>query len=235
MKKLPLVILTFFFTYLSIAQVNRIENLDVFNLEYISDPQISPDGNKIIYVRNYMDVMTDKNLSNLWIINFDGTENRPLTTGNQNDITPQWSPDGSKVLYKSNKDGTMQLYLRWLDTGAETKLTNLPKSPVSFEWSPDGKFIAFNMFVSGKPQNFTSMPSKPEGARWNDPPKFIDKLNYRADGRGYLKEGYMQLFTLSKEGGTPRQITFEDNDHWDFDWSKDGEKIFFTANSHEIR
>ena len=66
--------------------VSNLEPIDIFDLEYVSDPQISPDGTKIIYVRNFKDIMTDQNLSNLWIINYDGTGNRPLTTGNQNDF-----------------------------------------------------------------------------------------------------------------------------------------------------
>jgi len=215
------------------AQQGKFDPLDVFNLEYVSNPQISPDGSRIIYVRNYHDIMTDRRLSNLWIVNFDGSGNRPLTTGNQMDFEPGWSPDGDKLLYKSNKDGMVQLYLRWLDDGSEAKLTNFPKSPGSFKWSPDGQYIALSMFVPGKSQSFASMPSKPEGAKWNDPPKFINKLNYRADGAGYLKEGFQQIFILSVNGGTPRQITFGDHDHWDFDWSLNGDKIFFTANLHE--
>lgn len=86
---------TFFLLLFSItvsAQVSsNLELTDIFNMEYVSDPQISPDGSKIIYVRNFKDIMTDKNLSNLWIINYDGSQNRPLTTGNQNDYYPRWS------------------------------------------------------------------------------------------------------------------------------------------------
>ncbi len=218
--------------YLS-AQTGKLEYLDVYNLEYVSEPQIAPDGQKILYVRNFKDVMTDESHSNLWMINFDGSENRPLTTGNQNDFSPRWSPDGSKILYKSNRGGSVQLYLRWLDNGAETKLTNQPQSPGSFVWRPDGQYILFSRFVPEKPETFAVMPTKPAGAQWNDPPKYIDDLNYRSDGSGYLKQGHVQLFTLSVDGGTPRQITFEENDHHGFDWSRDGERVFFTANLHE--
>ena len=104
---------------------NRLEMLDIFNLEYVSDPQISPDGSKVIYVRNFKDVMTDRNLSNLWIANFDGSQNRPLTTGEQSDRSPIWSHDGSKIVYLSNKSGKTELYLRWMDTGDEMVLVNL--------------------------------------------------------------------------------------------------------------
>src|SRR6056297_2809477 len=83
------------------AQVRTpLELTDIFDLEYVSDPQISPDGSRIIYVRNFKDIMTDKNHSNLWMVNFDGSENKPLTTGNQNDAYPRWSHDGTKIIFK---------------------------------------------------------------------------------------------------------------------------------------
>ena len=72
MKKLLATMLLFVaINPLGFGQVqSNLELLDIFNMEYVSDPQISPDGSKIIYVRNFKDVMTDRNLSNLWIINF---------------------------------------------------------------------------------------------------------------------------------------------------------------------
>jgi hypothetical protein len=71
---------------------NRISAMGIFNFQYASDPQISPDGTKIVYVRRFADIMSDKRDSNLWIVNSDGSENRPLTTGNYSDESPQWSP-----------------------------------------------------------------------------------------------------------------------------------------------
>ena len=116
-------------TTLGYGQVkSNLELLDIFNMEFVSDPQISPDGSKIIYVRNFKDVMTDRNLSNLWIMNFDGSNHRPLTTGNQNDFAPKWSHDGKKIVFKSNMaDNKMKLYLMWLDTKEIMALTNTPQ------------------------------------------------------------------------------------------------------------
>ena len=219
----------------SFAQIqSNLELIDIFNMELVSDPQISPDGTKIVFVRNFKDVMTDRNLSNLWISNYDGSNMRPLTTGNQNDFSPIWSHDGKKIVFKSNKeDNKMKLYMMWIDTKETMPLTNLPQSPAQVAWSNNDKYIAFNMFVPKAKASIVKMPAKPEGAKWNTPPTYIDDMNYRGDGQGYLKSGNMQLFTLSTDGGSPRQLTFENFDHGAPIWSKDDKSLYFSANFHK--
>lgn len=215
----------------SIAQVsNRLEMIDIFNLEYVSDPQISPDGSQVIYVRNFKDVMNDRNLSNLWIVNFDGSQNRPLTTGEQNDRSPRWSHDGNKVAYMSNKSGKSELYLRWMDTGEEMILVNSELTPSNIRWSPDDKYLSFNMFVAEANPSPIRMPAKPKGAKWNSPPKYIDKLGWRRDGVGELPTGHQQLFTIPVSGGTPRQVTDAAFNHSNAVWAKDGKHLYFSAN-----
>jgi len=236
MKKLLGTLLLFVASVpLTFGQVeSNLELLDIFNMEYVSDPQISPDGSKIVYVRNFKDVMTDRNLSNLWIVNFDGSNNRPLTTGNHNDFAPKWSHDGSKIVFKSNMaDDKMKLYLMWLDTKETMALTNTPKSPGAVSWSYDDKYVAFNMFVPEANKSIIKMPGKPEGAKWNKPPKYIDKMNYRGDGAGYYKGGNSQLFTLPISGGTPKQLTFSEFDHGGPIWAKDNVHLYFSANFHK--
>ena len=104
MRKISLVLGMLFAFFLSHAQEkSNLRIIDIFNMEFISDPQISPDGSQILYVRNFKDIMTDRNLSNIWAINSDGSNNRPVTTGNQNDSYPRWSNDGKKIILKSNK------------------------------------------------------------------------------------------------------------------------------------
>ncbi|MCH8255572.1 MAG: PD40 domain-containing protein, partial [Gemmatimonadetes bacterium] len=115
---------------------------DVFELEFASSPEISPDGNRIVFVRNFMDIMTDRPRSNLWIVNYDGSDLQPLTNGNHNYNSPRWSPDGKRLLYTSNEEGSTQLYVRWMETGQIAKLTQLTKSPGGLAWSPDGQWIA---------------------------------------------------------------------------------------------
>ena len=69
---------------------NIFEPIDVFDLEYVSNTQISSNGDKVLYQRNFNDIMTDESFSNIWLINYDGTNNRPITTGNFKDNSPKW-------------------------------------------------------------------------------------------------------------------------------------------------
>lgn len=139
---------------------NRLTVQDIFNLETVSDPQISPDGKRIIYVRQFADIMSDKRCSNLWIVNFDGSDHRPLTTGNFNDASPRWSADGKQIIYISNRDGSPQIYRRWMDTGETAKLTNLTQAPSGVALSPDGKWISFTMHVPEAPASIIKCPRR---------------------------------------------------------------------------
>jgi acylaminoacyl-peptidase len=152
------------------AQDNHFTAEDVFQLELAVDPQISPDGSRIVYVRTGFDIMTDRARTALWIVNVDGSDHRPLVTGPNNYSSPRWSPDGSRLAYVSTEEGRAQIFLRWMDTGQEAKLTNLTESPGGMSWSPDGQWIAFSMFVAHDEGTLTAqMPHQPEGANWGPP------------------------------------------------------------------
>ena len=229
--KLKLILLLLLLPFAIKAQ-DKLTLLDIYELEYVSDPQISPDGSKVLYVRNFKDVMTDKNLSNIWIVNFDGSNNQPVTTGNQVDNTPLWI-NSERIIYKSDKSGSSQAYQFWLNSRAEQQITKDKNNIGNIAVSPKGDHIAFTRFVDGSHDNFIKMPAKPEGAEWNDPPKYIDDMNYRGDGQGYLKTGYSHIFTMSVNGGTPRQLTSGDYNYGAPIWSPDQSKLYFSANLHE--
>ena len=208
--------------------------IDVFDLEYATDPQISPDGKRIVYVRNFMDVMKDRKRSNLWIINTDGSVHRPLTTGNTNDSSPRWSPDGSRLLYTSRDQDSAQIFIRWMDSGQSARISRVTQPFSGITWSPDGKSIAFSMLIPDENKTFAQMPAKPEGAEWADPSKVIDRLIYRSDGEGYLKPGHWHIFVLPSEGGTPRQLTTGNFDHQGrISWTNDSKFLLFSANRNK--
>jgi acylaminoacyl-peptidase len=179
---------------------------DEFQIQLPIDPQISPDGKKIVYIRQFADPMTDKRYANLWLVTA-GADQRPLTSGNRFDSTPRWSPDGTRIAYLSSVDGKSQLYVRWMDSGQSARITNLDEAPADINWSPDGKYISFSAFVPGGAPKLIDMPKPPDGAKWAEPATVYDRLVYRFNGMGYLKDGFRQIFVVAADGGTPRQIT----------------------------
>src|SRR5262245_4172918 len=172
-----------------LPDARRLHSIDVFQLEYADDVQISPDGSRIVYVRVSHDIMTDRTRRNLWIVDVDGTNNRPLRSESRNFSQPRWSPDGTRLAYVSAAEGSPQLYVRWMDSGQTALLTNLVEAPDAIAWSPDGKSIAFTQFVPSSKPPLATPPGKPEGAQWAPPVKVIDTVQYRADGAGYLESG----------------------------------------------
>ena len=189
------------------AQSGHLTEMDVFELEYVSDPRVSPDGDRVVYVRQFADVMTDMNYSNLWLVRADGSGHRPLTMGKFTDNSPRWSPDGSRIAYMSNRDGMPQIYMHWVESGQTAAITNLTDPATSLSWSPDGSRLAFYKLVPEAPLTIGELPAPPAGAEWAAPAKYTDKLVFRFDGIGDMPSGYWHLFTVPAEGGTPRQLT----------------------------
>ena len=232
MKKILVSLILFFCFNIVKSQISSIfEPIDVFDIEYVSDPQISPndDNQLILYQRNFKDIMTDRNLSNIWLVNFDGTGNRPLTTGNNNDFSPRWSNSGKMFTYKSNKSGKTHLYLHNLENGSTQKLTNMQSSVGNVSWSDDDKYLLFTSFVERNKKKLINMPKRPKGAKWNDAPIEIDDMVYRYDGGGYRRSGNSQIFILPVEGGTPRQVTDVSKSIRSASWL-DNDRVLFSAN-----
>jgi dipeptidyl aminopeptidase/acylaminoacyl peptidase len=209
----------------------RLRSVDLFQLEYADDVQISPDGRSIVYVRVSHDIMTDRARRNLWTVNVDGTGHRPLRSEIKSFSQPRWSPDGRRIAYVSAAEGSPQLYVRWMDTGQTALLTNLAEAPGAITWSPDGATIAFTQFVPTSKAPLAAPPEKPAGANWAPPVKVVDSVTYRVDGAGYLETGYTQVFVISSEGGTPRQLTEGNfNNDGPLAFTPDGKHIVYSAN-----
>jgi dipeptidyl aminopeptidase/acylaminoacyl peptidase len=202
---------------------------DLFDLENVSDPQISPDGSAIVFVRNGTDMMKDRKRSSLWMVTADGGEIRPLVSGA---ASPRWAPDGKRLLYTSagQPDGPTQVFVRWMDGGESVQVTTVQKAPAHMTWSPDGKWIAFTMLVPEEAKPFAQLPKKPEGADWGKPVKMIENLQFRTDSQGFLPEGFTHVFVVPAEGGTPRQLTRGAFHHrGPLTWDKEGGSILFSS------
>jgi len=218
---------------------SRLRAVDLFDFESVRDVRISPDGEAVAFVRYSADIKTDGRYSSIWVVGFDGSGLRPVTTGRHHDSSPRWSPDGTRLLFVSDREGSPQVYLVPLATGDAVRLTNLQEPPSGLAWSPDGKRISFTAFVRSEPPSLAQMPSAPEGAEWAEPLQTIDALRYRFNALGYLKPGYFHLFVMAAEPGTPRQVTSGDFHHGDpifggpAIWSRDGKSLIMPVNRRE--
>jgi acylaminoacyl-peptidase len=206
----------------------------VFDIEYASDPQISPDGGQIVYVRRSMDRQTDTNRGDLWMIDVASGAHRPLLVGGASKGGPRWSPDGTRLLYSTTTNDRPDLRVMYMDTGDSFSLGQFFEGPGSAAWSPDGKTIAFTMFVAGKTPSFATPPAAPKGAEWSDPVRVFDDIQFRFDGAGYLKEGARHVFTISADGGSPRQITNGEADFGSPTWLGNG-ALLVVGNEAEDR
>ncbi|MEJ2514808.1 MAG: S9 family peptidase [Gammaproteobacteria bacterium] len=218
----------------ALAQSRPLGLEDVFALEYADDPRISPGGERIVYLRKSMDRMTDRVRSELWIINADGGRHRPLVTGPERVSSPRWSPDGSRLAFVGQQDGRYSLWIRWMDTGEAAPVSELGGRPSDLAWSPDGKWLAFTRRVEQDVAPLANLPEKPAGANWAEPVRVIDSMIYRADDRGFLRQGHVHAFVVPAEGGTPRQVTRGDFNHaGGLDWLPNSQALVVSANRRD--
>ncbi len=119
----------------------------------------------------------------------------------------------------------------WIDTREVAQLTHVESTPSDVTWSPDGKRIAFSMFVRDKaPSLEVKLPKGPKGAKRAEPAVVIDRLSWRRDGRGFVEPGFRHLYVLDAVlGGTPKKVTDGDYNHSSPSFSSDGETLYFSA------
>lgn len=215
---------------IEIAKQTTLQLTDIFQMEYAADPQISPDGKTIVYVRTRNDIMKDRSRSSLWMIDADG-KHLPLLSTTADCIQPRWSPGGDRLIFISKEEESSQIFCYWIESRRKTSLTHVTEGIGSLSWSGDGEQIAFTMRIPGTPKPFAKMPAAPKGAKWAEPPQVITDLRYRSDGGGYRKPAFSHLFVIPSEGGTPRQITHGDFDHsGPIGWIDDNSALVFSAN-----
>ncbi|MBA2586237.1 MAG: S9 family peptidase [Chthoniobacterales bacterium] len=130
------------------AQKRNITEKDLFDFVWLGDPQISPDGSRVAFVRVTVNEKKEGYLTSIWSVATSGTEEPHQLTRGEHDAAPRWSPDGKSMVFvrSTEKDGKpepSQLCMISLSGGDSFSFTDLPKGAGDPKWSPDGKSIVF--------------------------------------------------------------------------------------------
>lgn len=207
---------------------------DFYNMQIVTEPQVSPDGKWVAYVVSTNDRGADEARSAIWMVSWDGTQQVPLTNPAHAISSPRWSLDGRYLSYMANPAGSDKGQIMLLDRrGGEARaLTGVPDDIESYEWSPDSKRLVLVMEQS-TPKTEGKDAVTPDSARKaaDNPPKpiVIDSMHFKEDKDGYLAAGHNRhLYLLDVESKKIEPLTTDPAFNEDLPaWSADGRRMAF--------
>ena len=181
------------------AQARKyLDKATFFQMESVSSPQISPDGATVLFSRGYVDMTRDQNRSNLWVINITGERLRQLTDGAWSDSSPVWSPDGKRIAFLSDRSGSTQLHVMWVDTRETLQLTRLERAPGVDHLVAGRQADRVHELRAGRFADSarSGCPTVPRGAQLARGAVVIDRPSWASDGSGPTPRGFTHVFTV---------------------------------------
>ena len=192
---------------------------DVYRIQTLSDPQVSPDGLWVAYVVTANDRSADEERSAIWMVGWDGKQRLALTAAASGTDKPRWSPDGRYLAFLGSAAGSDKPQIMLLDRrgGEAMPLTAVTGDIRDYAWSPDGKRIVLSMDQPGD----TSKPPKPI---------VIDAIHFKHDEDGYRGNGRRRhLYVTDVETKRLETLTVDPQFNDDLPvWSPDGGRILFS-------
>ncbi len=206
---------------------------DLNQLVRVGDPRVSPDGKQIVYTVSRVDTEDDKNVTELWMVDWDGSNNLQLTYGTESASSPQWSPDGRYLAFTSSRPGKAKGSQVWvLDRrgGEARQVTDVKQDLSDYRWSPDAKQLLLTLREKDQPES-DEKNAKPK------PPKpiVIDRYHFKQDIEGYLTDKHAQLYLFDMATKKLSKLTSDPGkyEEHEAEWSPDGTMIAFVSNQSQ--
>jgi dipeptidyl aminopeptidase/acylaminoacyl peptidase len=211
----------------------RITAEDLYHFQIVSDPQIAPDGEHVIFCVQRVDEKTEKKHTDLWLVATIGGQPRQFTYGDSSDRHPRWSPDGSEIAFLSNRkdEKQEQIYIIPFDGGEAGPLTNVKGSFAQFQWSPNGTQLVCQF--RKKDEEALEREGDEQKKNLGVVSRQITSLDYKIDGGGYLPREKWHIWTVDAASGATEQLTDGSYHETEPRWSPDGQKILFISNRSE--
>lgn len=218
---------------LSIPQLISAQNIgkrkmkpsDIYRLQNIGDPQVSPEANWISYTLTSTDSALNKRNTDIWMISWDGKQSVQLTSSPDAETQPRFSPDGKWLSFVSSRQGSTnsQIWLMNRLGGEGKQLTNLKENLINYSWSPDGKKILLTIQTPAD----TTKPKTPK-------PIVVNRYAFKRDIEGYITQRqpiHLYLFDIiTKKIDTLTSGAYDENNAV---FSPDGKQIAFVSNRTE--
>ena len=186
----------------------------VFGIATARDPRLSPDGTRVLYTVRTVDPATRRSRGRAWICGIDGSAPEPLGLDAESVGIVRWAPDGERILLTHEDDDGSALVVSNVSDGAPIELVRHRRRIEDAVWSPDAGHIAYVM--AWDPDNPDDAPDAPGAA---PPVRVTRRLDYKADGRGYLGDKRSHLFVVDVRNGVHRRVSTELQDHDGPQWA----------------
>src|SRR5277367_2056940 len=206
---------------------------DIFRFQDVGDPQVSPDGQWVAYTLSRTDTTADKRITDLWMVNWDGSQDIQLTYNiESSSSSPRWSPDGKYLSFEADRPGKAKGTQVWiLDRrgGEARQFTEVKGHLGAYAWSPDGKKLLLSIRADDEPENDDKKGEKKEE---KPKPIVVDRYHFKQDVQGYLTGTNRNLLYLYDIDTQKLEKLTNDSAHDEANaiWSPDGSKIAYVSN-----
>jgi len=214
---------------------NRVLGIDdLAHVEFLSAPEVAPDGREVAFVLNVADVLTGEFMPRVFTVASDGAV-PAVVSGFPGEWaeSPKYHPQGRELALIAHTKVGHQVWTMNRTTGEWRQLTSLRNGVDAFVWSPDGSSIAFTarLWPEDMPHAFDAMTNDDRRARdlrRKDSPVVIEELVYKYDSSFGIFDGSIRQIGTVNPGTGEQVVLTEGSIQLDKPaWAPDGRRLAF--------